>query len=142
MEEKSGDFGWRPAIGKPSLEEIGFERLRDAKRRIERLQEKIYCKVEEYIEQQVKPHEDITSEEMEELKQRLFQTYKDQRVKPLEEEAKVCEEYLETAIDKDRRVTRKLEEAEREFKDVSEFELKRSSERTLRDIRREKEEKA
>lgn len=79
---------------------------------------------------------------MEELKQRLFQTYKDQRVKPLEEEAKVCEEYLETAIDKDRRVTRKLEEAEREFKDVSEFELKRSSERTLRDIRREKEEKA
>ena len=142
MEEKLSDSDWEPAIGKPSLEEVGLERLRDAKKRRDRLEEKIYGKVEEYIEQQVKPHEDITDKERKELKHRLFETYKDQWVTPLEEDAKVFGESLETAIDEERRVSRKLREAEREVKDISEFELKRQFERTLRDIHSEEDKKA
>jgi len=142
MEEKPSNIDKRPAIGKPSLEEVGFERLRDAKTRRESLEKKIYGKFEEYIEQRVKPHEDITDEERKELKHRLFDTHKDQRVTPLKEDANVYEEFLEKAIDKERRMSRKLGEAEREVEDISEFELERSFERTLRVIRSEKGTKA
>jgi len=142
MEEESSDFDKRPAIEKLSLEEVGYERLRDAKKSRERLGKKIYGVVEEHIEQQVKPHEDISDEERKELKQRLFETYKDQWVTPLEEDAKVYGESLERAINEERRVSRKLGEAERECEGISEFELKRSFERALRDIRREKGKKA
>lgn len=138
MEEKWGNFDKRPAIEKPSIKKVGYERLRDVKKRIKSLEEGIYSRVEEHIEQKVKPYEDITDEERKELKQRLFETYKDQRVTPLEEDAKVYEESLETAIDKEMRVSRKLVEAEREVKNISEFDLKRAFERTLRDIHSEK----
>ncbi len=141
MEEKPSDFDRRLAIEKASLEEVGLERLRDAKKQRERLEEKIYSKVEEYIEQQVKPHEDI-GKETKELKQRLFETYKDQWITPLEEDAKVYEDSLGKAIDKERRVSRKLREAEREVKDIPEFQLKRAFDRILRDIRSEKGAKA
>lgn len=142
MQEKPSNFDKRSAIEKPSLEEVGYEHLRDAKRGIKKLERKIYDEVEKYIEQQVKPHEDITDEEMKELKQHLFETYKGQRVEPLKEDAKVYEESLQAVIDKEGRVIRKLEEAEREFEGISEFELKTSFEKALRDIRSEKGEKA
>ncbi len=141
MEEKSSDFDKRPAIEKPSLEEVGYERLHDAKDTIKRIEERIYGEVERYIEQRVKPYEDITGEERKELKQRLFETYKDQQITPLEEDAKVYEKSLGTAINNERRVSRKIVEAKREVK-ISEFDLQRAFERTLRDIRSEKDKKA
>lgn len=141
MEDKSSNFNKRPAIEKPSLEEVGYERLRDAKEQRKRLEEKIHSKLEGYIEQQIKPHEDI-GEEAKELKQRLFETYKDQWITPLKEDAKVYEDSLGEAIDTERRVSRKLRETEREVRDISEFELKRAFETALRDIHSEKDKKA
>lgn len=141
MEEESSDFDERPAIEKPSLDEVGYERLRDAKDTIKRIEEKIYGEVDDFIEQRVKPYEDITSEEGKELKQRLFETYKDQQITPLKEDVKVYEESLGTTINNERRVSRKIVEAEREVK-ISGFDLQRAFERTLRDIRSEKDKKA
>jgi len=141
MEEESSDFDKRPAIEKPSLDEVGYERLHDVKDTIKRIEGKIYGEVDDFIEQRAKPFEDITGEEGKELKQRLFETYKDQQITPLKEDVKVYEESLGTTINNERRVSRKIVEAEREIK-ISEFDLQRAFERTLRDIRREKGKKA
>ena len=141
MEEKLSDFRKRPSIEEPSLKEVGYERLQKAKEQIKALEKKIYEKAENHIERQIKPSKDISQEEQEELKQRLYATYIDQRVKPLEEEVKVYEESLEDVLDKDKRVIRKLQRAEQEAAGITKFDLDRTSERILIDIRRGKDNK-
>lgn len=140
MEDKSSNFNKRTTIEKPSLNEVGYERLRAAKKKIKWLEKKIYGEVDEYIEQRVKPHTDITYAEKEKLKERLAENLINQLLKPAKEEVKAYEESLEKTIGKEGRVKRKLEEVEREVKDIAGFELERLSEQALRDISSEKEE--
>lgn len=138
MGEKSSDSNRSPAIEKPLLEETGYEHLRKEKEKINTIEQELYKKVEEYTEQKVKPHQDIFHEEQKELKQRLFDTYETQQIKPLKEEAKCFEDALESAIDKKGRVSRKITKTKEAIEGLSEFELQRAAEKILRDIRRKR----
>ena len=139
MGKKSSDFDRSPTIEKPSFEEAIHERLRKKKEKIKTIEQEIYKKIKEHIEKKVKLSGDITYKEKEKIKQCLFKTLVDQLVKPLKEEVKAHENAIEEAITAEARASRKLKEAEEEVKDISEFELQRSSEEILEDIREKRE---
>ncbi len=139
MEEKSSDFDKRPAIGKPSLEEVVDKVLRRVKGETEEREKEIHQKVEEYAAQKAMSAMDISLLEREELAARVTEDLKDKIVKPLRDRLEDFSVASEEVFKKEGTLYRGLKRTKKAIEDISEFSFQEAFKMHLRDIRRSKE---
>lgn len=139
MEEKSSDFDKRPAIGKPSLEEVVDKVLRRAKEETEEREKEILQKIKEYAAQKAMSAMDISLPEREELAARVAEDLKDEIIVPLRDRLAAFDEASEEVLVREGKLDRSLKRAKEAIEDISEFSSQEAFKRHLRDITRSKE---
>lgn len=138
MEEKSSDFDKRPAIGKPSLEEVVDKVLRRVKEETEEREKEIHQKVKDAAQKAMSAM-DISLPEREELATRVAEDLKDKIVKPLRTRLEDFSVASEEVLVEEGKLDRSLKRAKEAIEDISEFSSQEAFERHLRDIRRSEE---
>lgn len=139
MEEKSSDFDKRPAIGKPSLEEVVDKLPRRAKEEIEEREKEILQKVKEYAAQKAMSAMDISLPVREELAARVAEDLKDKIVKPLRARLEDFSVAADKVLVEEGKLDRSLKRAKEAIENISEFSSQEAFERHLRAMRRSEE---
>lgn len=139
MEEKSSNFDKRPAIGKPSLEEVVYEVCRRAKEEIEEREKKILQKAKEYAAQKAMSAMDISLPERDELAARVAEDLRDKIIVRLRDGLAAFYEASEEMLVREGKLDRSLKRAKEAIEEISEFSSQEAFEKHLRDIKRSEE---